>query len=166
MFKGKKFSGFAAVAVMAACSVSSQAFAQDQGCIVLKSVAEVEKEVVNAKGEKSTTLVPAATAVPGVEVIWTITANNICKQPSDKVTINNAVPEHMAYVANSAVGPGTDITYSVDGKTFGTASQLTVKADGVERQARSDEYRHIRWVFKNSLQPGAQAFARFRAVLN
>ena len=166
MFKGKKFSGFAAVAVMAACSVSSQAFAQDQGCIVLKSVAEVEKEVVNAKGEKSTTLVPAATAVPGVEVIWTITANNICKQPSDKVTINNAVPEHMAYVANSAVGPGSDITYSVDGKTFGTASQLIVKADGAERQARSDEYRHIRWVFKNSLQPGAQAFARFRAVLN
>ena len=59
MIKGKKFFGFAAIAVMAACSLSSQAFAQDQGCIVLKSVAEVEQEVVNAKGEKSTKLVPA-----------------------------------------------------------------------------------------------------------
>jgi uncharacterized repeat protein (TIGR01451 family) len=165
MFKGKKFCGLAAIAV-AACSLSSQAFAQDQGCIVLKSVAEVEQAVVNDKGEKSTKLVPAGKVVPGVEVVWTVTANNVCKQPSDKVTINNAVPEHMTYVANSAVGPGSDVTYSLDGKSFGTAEQLVVKADGGERQARADEYRHIRWVFKNSLQPGAQAFARFRAVLN
>ena len=163
MFKGKKFFGVIAVVAM---SVSSQAFSQDKGCIVLKSVAEVEKVEVNAKGEKTTKLVPASTAVPGVEVIWTVTANNICKVPSEKVTINNAVPEHMTYVANSAMGPGSDITYSLDGKTFGTPEQLLVKADGAQRQARSDEYRHIRWVFKNSLQPGAQAFARFRAVLN
>ena len=118
MFKGKKFFGVIAVVAM---SVSSQAFSQDKGCIVLKSVAEVEKVEVNAKGEKTTTLVPASTAVPGVEVIWTVTANNICKVPSEKVTINNAVPEHMTYVANSAMGPGSDITYSLDGKTFGTA---------------------------------------------
>jgi uncharacterized repeat protein (TIGR01451 family) len=163
MIKGKKFFGVIAVVAM---GVSSQAFSQDQGCIVLKSVAEVEKVEVNAKGEKTTKLVPASTAVPGVEVIWTVTANNVCKAPSEKVTINNAVPEHMTYVANSAMGPGSDITYSLDGKTFGTAEQLTVKADGGQRQARTDEYRHIRWVFKNSLQPGAQAFARFRAVLN
>jgi len=163
MFKGLKIFGFAAIV---AGSLGSQAFAQNQGCIVLKSVAEVEQVVVTPTGEKSTKLVPASTAVPGVEVIWTVTANNICKLPSDKVTINNAVPEHMTYVANSAMGPGSDITYSVDGKTFGTADQLTVKADGGQRQARADEYRHIRWVFKNSLQPGAQGFARFRAVLN
>ena len=163
MFKGKKFFGVIAVVAM---SLSSQAFSQDKGCIVLKSVAEVEKVEVNAKGEKTTTLVPASTAVPGVEVIWTVTANNVCKVPSEKVTINNAVPEHMTYVANSAMGPGSDITYSLDGKTFGTAEQLTVNANGAQRQARSDEYRHIRWVFKNSLPPGAQAFARFRAVLN
>jgi uncharacterized repeat protein (TIGR01451 family) len=159
-------SGFAAVALRAAGSRSSPAFGQDQGCIVLKSVAEVELEVVIAKGAESTKLGPASTAVPGVEVIWTVTANNICKAPSEKVTINNAVPEHMTYVANSAFGPGSDIAYSLDGKTFGTAEQLTVKADGAQRQARADEYRHIRWVFKNSLQPGAQAIARFRAVLN
>ena len=163
MIKGLKIFGFAAIA---ACSLSSQAFAQNQGCIVLKSVVEIEQEVINAKGEKSTQLVAAAKVVPGVEVIYTTTANNICKAPAEKVAIDNPVPEHMTYVANSAVGPGTDITYSLDGKTFGTAEQLTVKADGAQRQARADEYRHIRWVFKNSLQPGAQAFARFRAVLN
>ena len=161
--KGLKNFGFAA---MVACSVSSQALAQTQGCIVVKSTAEVEQEVVNAQGEKSTKLVPLAKVVPGSEVIWTITANNICKQPSEKVTINDAVPEHMTYVANSAVGPGSDITFSVDGKTFASVEQLTVAENGATRKARSDEYKSIRWTFKNSLAPGGQAFGRFRAVLN
>jgi len=163
MFKG---SGFFAVAAIVALGLSSQALAQTQGCIVLKSVAEVEQVSINAKGEKTTKLVPAGKVVPGVEVTWTVTANNTCKQPSEKVTINNAVPEHMTYVANSAVGPGTDVTYSLDGKTFGTADQLTVQENGATRKARADEYKNIRWVFKDSLQPGAQGFARFRAVLN
>ena len=163
MIKGLKIFGFAAIA---AFGLSSQAFAQTPGCIVLKSIAEVEQEVVNAKGEKSTKLVPLTKAVPGTQVVWTITANNTCKQPSENVSINDPVPEHMSYVANSAVGPGADITFSVDGKIFAAAAELTVQENGVARKARADEIRHIRWAFKNSLAPGAQAFGRFRAVLN
>ncbi len=165
MIKGLKILGLAA---LFAGYVGSPAIAQtpEQGCIVLKSVAETEQVVVNAKGEKTTKLVPAATAVPGVEVIWTVTANNICKVPSDKVAINQAVPEHMTYVANSAIGPGADVEFSVDGKTFAAADQLNVVENGVTRKARADEYRHIRWSFKNSLAPGAQGFGRFRAILN
>jgi uncharacterized repeat protein (TIGR01451 family) len=163
MFKGSRFSVIAAIV---AVGLGSQAFAQTPGCIVLKSVAEVEQVTVNAKGERTTKLVPAGKVVPGTEVTWTVTANNTCKLPSEQVTINNAVPEHMTYVANSAVGPGADVTYSLDGQTYGTAEQLTVKEDGATRKARADEYKKIRWVFKDSLQPGAQGFARFRAVLN
>src|SRR6187431_618085 len=46
MIKGKSFYGLVAIA---AASLGSPAFAQDkdQGCIVLKSVAEVEQAVVN-----------------------------------------------------------------------------------------------------------------------
>ena len=158
---------FFSIVTLIACGFAPQAFAQTaQGCIVLKSTAEVEQEVVNAKGEKATQLVPAAKVVPGVEVVWTVTANNVCKQPSDKVTINNAVPEHMTYVADSATGPGSDITFSVDGKTFSAPAQLTVQENGAARKARADEYKHIRWEFKNALPAGASAFARFRAVLN
>jgi uncharacterized repeat protein (TIGR01451 family) len=164
MFKGiNKFIG---VAALVACSLGSQAFAQTQGCIVLKSTAEVEQEVVNAKGEKTKALVPAGKVIPGTEVVWTVTANNVCKQPSDKVTINNAVPEHMTLVPGSATGPGSDVTYSVDGKTFAAAGQLTVQENGATRPARAEEYKHIRWEFKNSLPAGASAFARFRALLN
>ena len=164
----KGIAKFLGVAVLLAGASITSAFAQGaaQGCIVLKSIAEVEQEVLNDKGEKSTKRVLAEKVVPGVEVIWTVSANNICKQPSDKVTINNAVPAHMTYVASSATGPGADITFSLDGKSFGSADQLTVQESGASRKARADEYKHIRWIFKNSLQPGATALASFRAVLN
>jgi hypothetical protein len=164
----KGIAKFLGVAVLLAGASNTSALAQGagQGCIVLKSIAEVEQEVVNDKGEKSTKRVLADKVVPGVEVIWAVSANNICKQPSDKVTINNAVPAHMTYVASSATGPGADITFSLDGKSFGNTDQLTVQENGASRKARADEYKHIRWIFKNSLQPGATALASFRAVLN
>jgi uncharacterized repeat protein (TIGR01451 family) len=167
MIKGiRKYIGVAAIL---ACSFGSQAFAQSttKDCAVtLKTTAEVEQEVVDAKGEKTKQLVPVQKVVPGKEVVWTITANNPCKKPSENVTINNAVPEHMTYVAGSAFGAGSDISYSVDGKTFGSPDQLTVNESGAQRKARAEDYRHIRWVFKSPLQPGASAIARFRAVLN
>ena len=162
------FKAYRVIAIaLFACGFGSQAFAQGaQGCIVLKSTAEISKEVVDEKGVKTTKMVPAEKVVPGTEVTWTVTANNICKQPSDKVTINNAVPAHMSYVADSASGAGSDITFSLDGTAFAKPAELTVKENGATRVARADEYKHIRWVFKDSLAPGATASASFRAVLN
>jgi len=163
----KRTRNILAAAALLACGLGSQAYAQGvQGCILLKSTAEIAKEVVDAKGVKTVTMVPADKVVPGVEVTWTVTANNICKQPSEKVTINNAVPAHMSYVASSASGAGSDITFSLDGKTFGGPAQLTVIENGAARPAHAGEYKHVRWVFKDSLAPGATAVARFRAVLN
>ena len=155
-----------AAGALIACAASTQAFAQAEGCIVLKSTAEIEQVEVNENGEKTTKLVPAAKVVPGTEVVWTITASNVCKQPAENAVINNAVPAYMTYVAHSASGTGSDISYSLDGKTFAADGQLTVEDDGAKRAARADEYKHIRWVFRDALQPGASAFARFRAVLN
>jgi uncharacterized repeat protein (TIGR01451 family) len=156
------------IAALIACGAVSSAHAQSpaEGCIVLKSTAEIEQEVVNEKGEKTKQLVPAGKVVPGVEVVWTVTASNVCKQPSEKVTINNPIPAHMTYVAHSATGPGSDISYSLDGKSFAADGQLSVEENGATRKARADEYKHIRWAFRDALQPGASAFARFRAVLN
>jgi uncharacterized repeat protein (TIGR01451 family) len=162
MFQGKTFIALAAIV---ACSFGSQAFAVE-GCIELQSVAEIEKEVVDAQGVKRTQLVPADKVVPGVEVTWTVTATNVCQKPSEAITINNPVPQHMTYVANSATGPGADITFSVDGKTFAGAGKLTVQENGAARVVRGDEFRHIRWTFRDALQPGARATARFRTVLN
>ena len=164
MIKGNR--NVAALAALIACAFGSQAFAQTPGCIVVKSTAETEKEVVNDKGEKSKVLVPVGKIIPGTEVVWTVTANNVCKEPSDKVVINNPVPEHMTYVPNSAFGAGSVISFSLDGKAFAPAGQLTVVENGATRPARAEEYKHIRWEFKSPLPPGSSATARFRAVLN
>jgi uncharacterized repeat protein (TIGR01451 family) len=157
---------FAGLAALVACSLGSQAFAQTQSCVVVKSVAEVEKEVVGADGVKSMKLLPLSTATPGTQVVYTTTASNVCKQPVDNIEISNFVPEHMTYVPSSAMATGAEVRYSLDGKTFATADQLTVLENGVSRKARADEYKHFRWAFKGSLAPGAQAAASFRAVLN
>lgn len=160
---GKKFFGIAA---LIACSFGSQAFAQAKDCIELTSKAEIEQETVDAAGKAKKELVPVTKVVPGVEVLWTVTAKNVCQQPSDAVTINNAVPQHMTYVANSATGANADVVVSVDGKTYAKAGELTTTDASGIRKVRADEYKHLRWSFKDSLKPGATTAAQFRAVLN
>ncbi len=137
-----------------------------QGCITLKTVAETEQEVLNEKGERVKRLAPAAKVVPGTEVVWTVTASNVCTQAVSNVFIDNPVPQHMSYVASSALGAGADIAFSLDGRRFAGPEELKVRdADGKERAARPDEYTHIRWSFRNAIAPGQMALARFRAVL-
>jgi uncharacterized repeat protein (TIGR01451 family) len=148
-------------------SLAAAAHAADKGCIELKNSAEVEQEYVNEQGQKAKRLVPAAKVVPGDQVIYTVTAKNVCDKAADSIVIANPVPAHMSFVPGSALGTGTDIAYSLDGADFKAAEQLTVReADGTTRTARADEYRAVRWAFKSSFAPGATAFVRYRAALN
>ena len=63
--------------------------------------------------------------------------------------------------------PGTDIWYSIDhGASFAAADALVVQvADGGQRSAMPDDYTHIRWILKNTLEAGARGFARYRAIV-
>ncbi len=61
------------------------------------------------------TLVPADRVVPGDEVFYTLEIRNTGSRPLPPPTVDFAIPEHMRYVANSAVGAGADVSYSVDG---------------------------------------------------
>jgi uncharacterized repeat protein (TIGR01451 family) len=158
--------GKTTIAALLMTLMTAGAYAADKSCVELKTTGETEREVVE-QGQKVKRLVPVDKIVPGDEVVWTITATNVCKTPTENVVIANPVPEHMTYVANSALGTGTDIVYSLDGKQFKSAAELQVRAaDGTTRAARPDEYRAIRWTYKNAFAPGATAFVRYRAVLN
>jgi uncharacterized repeat protein (TIGR01451 family) len=154
------------VTVIAALLLASTtAFAQDKACVELKTTAETEQEVVE-QGRTVKRLVAAGKVVPGNEVVWTITARNVCDQAADNIVIANPVPEHMSYVAGTAMGTGADISYSLDGKEFKRAAELTVlDADGTARAAHANEYRAIRWTYKAAFAPGATAFVRYRAVV-
>jgi uncharacterized repeat protein (TIGR01451 family) len=145
-------------------SAASSALAQDKACVSLKTDAQVEQDYVDAQGKPAKRLAAPGKVVPGNEIVWTITATNTCAKPAEKVVIENAVPEHMVYVAESAVGAGTTITYSLNGSEFAKQSELTVReADGKTRPARSDEIKSIRWLVSTPIAPNATTSARYRA---
>jgi uncharacterized repeat protein (TIGR01451 family) len=138
-----------------------------ESCIELITTAETEQAYTDEQGRQATRLVPVAKALPGDEVVWTVTAKNLCDKPAENIVIANPVPEHMTLVANTAMGVGTQITYSVDGKDFKPVDALSVRdADGAARNARPEEIRHIRWAYDAAFTPGATAFVRYRAMVD
>jgi hypothetical protein len=70
-------------------------------------------------------------------------------------------------VADSAVGPGTEVSYSADGgRSFDIPEKLKIQdAEGQSRPAGPANYTHIRWQLKNRLKGNSMAFVRFRAQM-
>ncbi len=137
-----------------------------KGCVELKTVAETEVEYVDEQGQRATKLVSAAKVIPGTQVVWTVTASNVCDKAAEKVFIDNPIPAQMSYVPDSALAAGADIQFSTDGRQFAEPASLRVsEADGTQRAARSSDYTHIRWSLRNPIGPGQVAVARYRAAL-
>jgi uncharacterized repeat protein (TIGR01451 family) len=133
--------------------------------LAIRSIAEVESRSHTA-GRESLKLIPADRVVPGDRVIYTLEVRNT-GPALDTPVVTHPVPEHMRYVADSAVGPGAEVTYSVDGgRSFERAENLKVPgADGRLRRAVAADYTDIRWQFKNTLKANSVAFVRFRALV-
>jgi uncharacterized repeat protein (TIGR01451 family) len=132
----------------------------------IKAIAEVESKAVDG-GHGSVKLVSADRVVPGDRVIYTLEVRNTGVALLEAPTVIHPIPEHMRYVADSAVGPGAEVSYSVDGgKSFDRAENLLVKtADDQSRPATAADYTHIRWHLKNNLKANSVAFVRFRALV-
>lgn len=112
-------------------------------------------------------LVPADRVVPGDEVFYTLAIRNTGSTGLPAPAVDFQIPEHMRYVANSAVGAGAEVSYSVDGgHTFDRPENLRVAATtGDVRPATAADYTHIRWQLKHVLKSKSMALARFRAVV-
>lgn len=148
--------------VLVALSFSAAA----QAHLDVQTVVQKEEVFVNDLGVSDTRLVAADIVVPGEKVFYTITFTNISDETADNVVITNPIAADLVYVEGSGFGPGTDMQFSVDGgKTFATPAELTVTEDGETRAAKASDYTHVRWILKNNLDAGAQATARFAAVL-
>lgn len=148
-------------------SASMSGFAATNGSIKVKSIAQIEKEVVSADGKKHVERVPADKAVPGTAVLFSNTFENIGAKPAGNIVINNPIPANTEYQAGSAYGADTEITFSIDGgKTFAAPELLKVKAEqGGEILAKPAAYTNIRWSYKNQLAPGVTGEVGFRAVI-
>jgi uncharacterized repeat protein (TIGR01451 family) len=135
--------------------------------ISVRAIAEVGVGTLE-QGREVTKLVPADRLVSGDLVMYSLEVRNTGMAVVRAPMVTYPVPQHLSYVADSAVGPGTEISYSVDGgRTFDTADNLKLKdADGQVRTAAAAHYTHIRWQFKNALKGNSVAFVRFRARVN
>lgn len=92
-------------------------------------------------------------------------------KPAARLRIVLAIPDGMHYVAGSAVGPGAEISYSVDGgRSFGPAAALSLPVDAEDpdtamRAAKTTDYSHIRWELPGTHPPGRAGLVSFRARL-
>jgi uncharacterized repeat protein (TIGR01451 family) len=113
-------------------------------------------------------LLPAEHVVPGDTVIYTVEVRNTGNTVVSLPQFVAPIPEHTSYVADSAVGPGADISYSADGgQTFDRPENLRVHgAGGALRAAVASDYTHIRWTLRHGLKPHSVVYARFHARLN
>jgi uncharacterized repeat protein (TIGR01451 family) len=134
--------------------------------ISVRAIAEVESKL-SQNGRQVSKLTPADRVVPGDQIIYTLEIRNTGAMPVAAPAVDYPVPEHTRYVANSASGPGAEISYSIDGgHTYDRPENLKISDEqGVKQVAGPGAYTHIRWQLKNTLKVNSVAFARFRAVV-
>jgi uncharacterized repeat protein (TIGR01451 family) len=155
------------LALAAASAMAQNAAPPAKGSLELKTVVEKVVETVNADGEVVTAFVPVDLAVPGDQVVYTVTFRNVGERGADDILITNPIPAALRYVGGTAFGPGTEIVYSADGgQNYGKPEEVLVPdAEGELHAAAAEDYTHIRWMLTSTLDAGAQGLARFRAVV-
>lgn len=142
-------------------------FALAAAGIELKSTAQTDIIVKNAKGEKEVVRVEAASAniLPGDTIIFSTHYVNQGEKPATDIVITNPMPEHMLYLDGTAEGKGARIEFSADqGKSYASAGKLKVKdSEGRDRSANAADYTHIRWIIEGALEKGAKGSVSFKA---
>lgn len=118
-------------------------------------------------GRRQVRLVPADRVVVGDPVVYSLAVHNEGLRPANGVVVTSPIPGRMRYLGGTAVGPGAQVSFSVDGgRTYGQPQTLRVPGvRGGLRRALPADYTDIRWILQDTLQPGSVAFVRFTAVL-
>ena len=125
------------------------------GGLTIKAVVEMATHMSQG-GREIVRLTPAERVTPGDEVIYTLEIRNSGGVTVRTPTVVFAVPPHMQMVADSATGPGTAVSFSVDGGH---------RFEPADYDVRPDAYTHVRWIFRNNLKANSVAFVRFRAIV-
>lgn len=133
--------------------------------LVSKSYKEVV--ITDNHGKKVTKLIDTKKVLPGDIIVYQNTVNNAQNKPVKHMVLNNPIPNHMRYIANSAKceTPCT-ILYSVDhGKKFDTPENLQIKTQDGYRIASANDYTNIKWIMKNPLPGHHQITVSYKAKL-
>ena len=130
-----------------------------------KSFKEIVK--VDASGTKKIVLVEAKKVIPGDTVVYRNSIKNASKKSVHDMVLNNAIPKHTEYVADSAKCENDcDILFSIDGgKKFDSAERLMVKVGDKERLALPKEYTNVRWILTSALDANSVTDVSFKTRL-
>lgn len=104
---------------------------------------------------------------PGDILRYLVTYHNKGSKEAKSVVIDNPVPPGTTYVAGSSEGKDSEITFSIDGKSFQVPPKLIYKAkkpDGTEEElsATPDMYTHIRWKLTKLIPPDASGTVSYK----
>ncbi len=146
------------------CTLVMTVIAQAQSVadhLVTKVSAEIAARSAD-HGAPLPKLQAAERVVPGDVLVYTVEVRNAGQYAAESPVVIQPIPNHMMYLADSAVGPAVDVDYSVDGgHTFDKPEDL--KVAGAALHASAADYTHIRWHLRNRLKPNSIAYVRFRA---
>jgi uncharacterized repeat protein (TIGR01451 family) len=161
---------------MSVCGIHAHAASSEQGAptatgsgpLTTETVVELLEPPATDDSHARRHFVAADKVRAGTEVYYTIKVHNPGRGAVSDVVVTKRLPYGMLYARGSAVGPGADVQFSVDGGvTFGPASTLEVEPAGLARRRALDaDYTHVRWILRYPLAPGATALLRFRATLS
>lgn len=147
------------------------ALAQERPNLVLKLSAQSEVIVKDENGKSRTEWREVKSFEPGDVLRYTIAYTNDGKTEARNAVIADPIPAGTTYVANSAEGANTEITFSLDGKSFQVPPMLKykVKSSGPSDQefyATPQMYTHIRWKISKPVLPGETGTVSFKVMGN
>jgi uncharacterized repeat protein (TIGR01451 family) len=168
MFNHTAFSLYFIIVLCSAALLATSmlpAHAAEQGAINITSIAEKETMVVDKDGKTQRTLTRVDTALPGDEIIYTTTFENISNSPAGNIVISNTIPNDTTYL--SANGANTEVTFSIDdGNQYAAPEKLIITSSkGYTRPAIPADYTHLRWVYEGELGVGETSEVSFRAII-
>ena len=151
------------LSVSATVSAESSA---EQGAIRFSNKAFKQVNVKTKDGAVQYDYVEPKLVLPDDIILYEIEFENISDETVSDIVINNPIANNSKYRSRSAAGKFSDVTFSIDGKDFDTVDALWVKdKKGQSRQAKPEEYKAIRWVYKKALKPGEKAKVTYKTSI-
>lgn len=124
----------------------------------------------NVTAETASTRNSSTLARPGDVIRYALVFTNLTQGPVQNVQFVDPIPHGLVYVLGSAAArQPARVEYSIDGgKTYTAEPTIEVVEDGhkVMKPAPRELYTHVRWTVMQSVAPGAQVTAEFRAQVN
>jgi len=158
---------FSVLLITAFISFVSMSASAEEGAIRFSNKAFKQVITKNADGTTQFDYVEPGLVLPDDVILYEIVFENISDKPVENIVINNPIANNSKYRDGSVTGDSTDITFSADGKYFAAAEELTVKdKSGKTRQAKPEDYKAIRWVYKKPLKPGEKAKVTYKTTIN